>query len=112
MNEKAFIKVPRGLFSSAFYEDKELFHFCVTLLELARFSPVKIDGIDVKTGQVLTTGSYLCQKCRLTRGKMRTYLKQLTDSGFISCKPIKNKYTLITINMYVLAPKYINGIKC
>ncbi len=111
MNETNFIKVPKELFHSAIYEDKELFHFCLTLLELARFTPTKIDDIDIMAGQLLTTGTFLCERCRITRGKLRSYLKTLTDSGFISRESINHKYTLITINRNSQPPKTVNVIR-
>ncbi len=112
MNEtQQFIKVPKELFYSEFYENKELFHFAVTLLALTRFSSLQVNGITVEPGQLLTTCPFLCEKCKLTKGKVRSYLKYLCDCGFISRKSIGHKYTLITVHKTINSQKSLNRIR-
>ncbi len=108
----SFIKVPKELLASSLYEDKELFHLCITLISLERFLPGKIDNVELEAGQLLTTGRYLCERCSITRAQLRRYLDYLSDCGFITKKGIGHKYTLITINHDARLPKTINGIKC
>ncbi len=110
MKNDAFIKVPQELFRSEIYEDKELFHFCLTLMAHARFVPVTVDNIEIQPGQLLTTGPYLCKLCNITRGRLRGFLKRLTDCGFLSAETIRHKYTLITLRTNADLPKRTNGI--
>ncbi len=109
--EKQYIKVPKELFFSDYHEDKELFHFVMTLLSLTRYSPITVDDITVGPGQILTTGPYLCKRCSITRGKLRGFLKYLAATGFISYESIGRKYTLITVHKKTEFPKMMNGIK-
>ncbi|MBR3768272.1 MAG: hypothetical protein IKL10_08580 [Clostridia bacterium] len=101
MKEGAFVKVPRDIFISPYFDDPVMLKLWLTLLLLARFYPEEAEGITVERGQLLTTQKYLTEKTKIPRGKLRSLLEKLKEDKAISIVTKDKKYTLITVNYYM-----------
>ena len=78
-----------------------LFYHCLlhTNLEDRRYC-----GKEIKAGQFVSSRARISAETGLTVDQVRTALKKLKDSGYISTKS-SNKYTIYTVNGY---QKYID----
>lgn len=79
-----------------------LFYHCLlhTNLEYKRYC-----GKEIKAGQFVSSITRISAETGLTESQVRTALKKLKDTGYISTKST-NKYTIYTVNEY---QKYIGG---
>lgn len=79
-----------------------LFYHCLlhTNLENKRYC-----GKEIKAGQFVSSITRISAETGLTESQVRTVLKKLKDTGYISTKST-NKYTIYTVNEY---QKYIGG---
>lgn len=97
MQDKGFIKVPRGCVFQDIFKDREVFYFYFMLLYLARYKAGVVDGIFVNEGQVLITKKKLAEYTALPEKDVRALLERFERYGCITKQNIKNKYTLITL---------------
>ena len=97
MQDKGFIKVPRGCVFQDIFKDRQVFYFYFMLLYLARYKAGVVDGIYVSEGQVLITKKKLAEYTALPEKDVRALLERFERYGCITKQNIKNKYTLITL---------------
>ena len=71
----------------------------IHLILRANFLDKKWQGIEVKRGQFITSNNHLATELSMSIQQVRTALKKLESSKYITRKTT-NKFTLITINNY------------
>ncbi len=97
MQDKGFIKVPRGCVFQDIFKDPSVFYLYFMLLYLARYKAEVIDGVFVAEGQVLVTKKKLAQYVSMNEREVRTTLDRFERYGCITKENVRNQYTLITI---------------
>ena len=102
MKENAFIKLPRSLLNSRYFDDPRLFRFVVGLIAMARFVPEERRGTYVGIGQILTTKKELTEKFSIPRSSLTRILCQLEEEGIIKTEKRTGYDILITV---LLSPK-------
>ena len=104
MKENAFIKLPRSLLNSQYFDDPRLFRFVVGLIAMARFVPEERRGTYVGTGQILTTKKELMEKFDLPRSSFNRIFDKLILDGIISAEAINRYDILITVLLSPQSP--------
>ena len=99
MKENAFIKLPRSLLNSQYFDDPRLFRFVVGLIAMARFVPEERRGTYVSTGQLLTTKKELMEKFDLPRSTFNRIFDKLILDGIISSEAVNRYDILITVHI-------------
>ena len=97
MQDKGFIKVPRGCVFQDILKEPSVFYLYFILLYFARYKAEYIDGVYVKEGQVLISKTLLAEYSKLNVSQVRRILDRFERYGCIKKENVKNKYTLITI---------------
>lgn len=98
MKETAFVKIPRNLLNSEYFNDPRLFRFVVGLIAMARFVPEERRGIYVDIGQLLTTKKELSEKFRIPRSSLTRILCQLEEDRIIKTEKLSGYNILITVH--------------
>ena len=104
MKENAFIKLPRSLLNSQYFDDPRLFRFVVGLIAMARFVPEERRGTYVNTGQLLTTKKELTEKFSIPRSSLTRILCQLEEEGIIKTEKRTGYDILITVLLSPQSP--------
>ncbi|MFG6685261.1 hypothetical protein ACGK9U_01665 [Mariniflexile sp. HNIBRBA6329] len=94
-----FIFLHRDLLEWEWYQNPEVSRLYIHILLKANFTDKKWQGISVKRGQFITSSNHLASDLNLSIQKIRTALKKLESSGYIT-RQTTNKFTLITIVNY------------
>lgn len=89
----------RDLLEWEWYQSPETSRIFIHLLLRVNFLDKKWQGIEVQRGQLITSNNHLSIELSLSIQKVRTALKRLESSGYITRKTT-NKFTLITIVNY------------
>lgn len=86
------------------YENTNVFRLFYHCLLHTNLEDKRYCGREIKAGQFVSSITRISAETGLTEWQVRTALKKLKDTGYISTKST-NKYTIYTINEY---QKYIN----
>ena len=86
------------------YENTNVFRLCYHCLLHTNLEDKRYCGREIKAGQFVSSITRISAETGLTEWQVRTALKKLKDTGYISTKST-NKYTIYTINEY---QKYID----
>lgn len=94
-----FIFLHRDLLEWEWYQSSEVSRLYIHLLLKANFTDKKWQGNDVKRGQLITSANHLASDLKLSVQQIRTALKKLESSDYITRKTT-SKFTLVTIINY------------
>ena len=98
-SSRGFVAFPRGLTDWEWYDDPNTsrlyFHFLLT----ANWQAKPWQGIIIQPGQLVTSLAQLSRQLKLSVMQVRTALKHLESTGYITLKT-GPKYSLVTINNY------------
>lgn len=86
------------------YESTNVFRLFTHCLLHTNTQNIRYCGREIKAGQFVSSITRISAETGLTESQVRTALKKLKDTGYISTKST-NKYTIYTINEY---QKYID----
>ena len=86
------------------YENTNVFRLFYHCLLHTNLEDKRYCGKEIKAGQFVSSITRISAETRLTESQVRTALKKLKDTGYISTKST-NKYTIYTVNEY---QKYID----
>lgn len=86
------------------YENTNVFRLFTHCLLHTNLEDKRYCGKEIKAGQFVSSVARISAETGLTESQVRTALKKLKDTGYISTKST-NKYTLYTVNEY---QKYID----
>lgn len=86
------------------YENKNVFRLFYHCLLHTNLEDKRYCGREIKAGQFVSSITRISAETGLTESQVRTALKKLKDTGYISTKST-NKYTIHTVNEY---QKYID----
>lgn len=86
------------------YENTNVFRLFYHCLLHANLEDKRYCGKEIKAGQFVSSITRISAETGLTESQVRTALKKLKDTGYISTKST-NKYTIYTVNEY---QKYID----
>lgn len=81
------------------YENKNVFRLFYHCLLHTNLEDKRYCGREIKAGQFVSSITRISAETGLTESQVRTALKKLKDTGYISTKST-NKYTLYTVNEY------------
>lgn len=87
------------------YENTNVFRLFYHCLLHTNLEDKRYCGKEIKAGQFVSSITRISAETGLTESQVRTALKKLKDTGYISTKST-NKYTIYTVNEY---QKYIGG---
>ena len=96
---KGFIKLPREIAEWEWYQDSNTFRLYIHLILHANYTDRKYQGTLVRRGEFITSHQGLADKLNLSIQNVRTALKNLKSSEYITVKPT-SKYSHITIVGY------------
>ncbi|MCF7561610.1 hypothetical protein L3X39_13265 [Sabulilitoribacter multivorans] len=94
-----FIFLHRDILAWEWYQKPEVFRLFIHLLLKVNYTDKKWQGVDVKRGQLITSTAHLTSELKLSQQQIRTALKKLDSSGYITRQPT-NRFTLITVVNY------------
>ena len=86
------------------YENTNVFRLFYHCLLHTNLEDKRYCGKEIKAGQFVSSITRISAETGLTESQVRTALKKLKDTGYISTKST-NKYTIYTVNEY---QKYID----
>lgn len=86
------------------YESTNVFRLFTHCLLHTNTQNIRYCGREIKAGQFVSSVARISAETGLTESQVRTALKKLKDTGYISTKST-NKYTIYTVNEY---QKYID----
>jgi hypothetical protein len=95
--EKGFIKLSKNILEWQWYSEPNVFRLFVHILLKANFKKNNWQGIEINVGEFVTSVEKLHGETGISIQSVRTGLKKLKNTGYISLKPT-NKYTLIKLN--------------
>lgn len=98
---RGFVAIPRGLTDWEWYSEPNTARLFIHLLLTANWSQKQWQGITIHPGELVTSQSQLAKKLNLSIMQVRTALKHLESTGYITVKT-GSKYSLITLNNYDL----------
>lgn len=98
---RGFVAFPRGLTDWEWYSEQNTARLFFHLLLTANWSQKQWQGITIHPGELVTSQSQLAKQLGLTVMQVRTALKHLESTGYITVKT-GSKYSLITLNIYGL----------
>lgn len=98
---RGFVAFPRGLTDWEWYSEPNTARLLFHLLLTANWSQKQWQGITIQPGELVTSQSQLAKQLGLTVMQVRTALKHLESTGYITVKT-GSKYSLITLNIYGL----------
>lgn len=98
---RGFVSIPRGLTDWEWYSEPNTARLFIHLLLTANWSQKQWQGITIHPGELVTSQSQLAKKLNLSIMQVRTALKHLESTGYITVKT-GSKYSLITLNNYDL----------
>lgn len=81
------------------YESKNVFRLFTHCLLHTNTQNIRYCGREIKAGQFVSSITRISAETGLTESQVRTALKKLKDTGYISTKST-NKYTIYTVNEY------------
>lgn len=81
------------------YESTNVFRLFTHCLLHTNTQNIRYCGREIKAGQFVSSITRISAETGLTESQVRTALKKLKDTGYISTKS-KNKYTIYTVNEY------------
>lgn len=81
------------------YENKNVFRLFYHCLLHTNLEDKRYCGKEIKAGQFVSSITRISAETGLTESQVRTALKKLKDTGYISTKST-NKYTIYTVNEY------------
>ena len=105
-----FILLYRDLLEWQWYQNPTVSRLFIHLLLKANYTEKKWQGHLIKRGQLITSISNLSSELSLSNQEIRTALRKLQDSGFIT-RHATNRFTVVTIINYGIrqsASKFIN----
>lgn len=100
-SSRGFVAIPRGLTDWEWYSEPNTARLFIHLLLTANWSQKQWQGITIHPGELVTSQSQLAKKLNLSIMQVRTALKHLESTGYITVKT-GSKYSLITLNNYDL----------
>ena len=89
----------RDILDWEWYQSSETSRIFIHLILRANYLDKKWQGTQVKRGQIITSNNHLSNELSLSIQQVRTALKRLESSGYIT-RQTTNKFTLITIVNY------------
>lgn len=81
------------------YESTNVFRLFTHCLLHTNTQNIRYCGREIKAGQFVSSVARISAETGLTESQVRTALKKLKDTGYISTKST-NKYTIYTVNRY------------
>lgn len=94
-----FVMLHREILNWEWYESPETSRLFIHLILKVNYTDKKWQGFEVKRGQLITSANHLASELKLSVQQIRTALKKLESSDYITRKTT-NRFTLITIVNY------------
>ncbi|MDO5978995.1 hypothetical protein [Flavivirga spongiicola] len=94
-----FVLLHREIMDWEWYQSPETTRVFIHLILRANYLNKKWQGIEIKRGQLVTSNKHLSTELSLSIQQIRTALKKLESSGYIT-RHTTNKFTLITLIGY------------
>lgn len=91
-----WIKVHRKIQEWEWYTDSKSVHLFIHILIKANHVPRKWRGIDIQSGQFITSRDKLAAETGISQQSIRTILKRMQDTNEITIKST-SKYTMLTV---------------
>lgn len=98
---RGFVAFPRGLTDWEWYTEPNTARLYFHLLLTANWSRKQWQGITIQPGQLVTSQPHLAAQLNLSTMQVRSALKHLQTTGYITVKT-GPKYSLITLENYNL----------
>lgn len=98
---RGFVAFPRGLTDWEWYSEPNTARLLFHLILTSNWSQKQWQGITIHPGELVTSQPNLAKQLGLTVMQVRTALKHLESTGYITVKT-GSKYSLITLNIYDL----------
>ena len=83
---RGFVAIPRGLTDWEWYSEPNTARLFIHLLLTANWSQKQWQGITIHPGELVTSQSQLAKKLNLSIMQVRTALKHLESTGYITVK--------------------------
>ena len=96
---ESFVKLLRNILAWEWYQDSVPFRLYIHLLLRANYTTKKWQGTLVQRGQLITSTDHLAHDLNLSIQQIRTGIKKLKSSGYITVKTT-NKFSMITVVDY------------
>ena len=96
---RGFVAIPRGLTDWEWYTEPNTARLFIHLLLTANWQEKQWQGITIHPGDLVTSQSQLAKQLDLSVQEVRTALKHLTLTGWLTVKT-GPKYSVVTINNY------------
>jgi len=96
---ESFVKLNRSILDWEWYQDPIVSRLYIHLLLRANYTTKKWQGTLVLRGQLITSINHLAHDLLLSTQQIRTGIKKLKTSGYITIKTT-TKFTLITVVEY------------
>lgn len=96
---RGFVAIPRGLTDWEWYTEPNTARLFIHLLLTANWQEKQWQGITIHPGELVTSQSQLAKQLNLSVQEVRTALKHLTLTGWLTVKT-GPKYSVVTINNY------------
>ena len=101
MNENnGFIKLHRKILKWEWYQETNVFRVFLHLLLKANHTPARWQGIEIKTGQLVTSYRHLAAELDLSSETVHRAVKKLVSTGEIEVCP-NARYTIVTLKNYI-----------
>lgn len=98
---RGYVAIPRGLTDWEWYTEPNTARLFIHLLLTANWQEKRWQGITIKPGQLVTSQSQLAKQLGLSVQEVRTALKHLVLTEWLTVKT-GPKYSVVTINNYDL----------
>lgn len=98
---RGFVAFPRGLTDWEWYTEPNTARLFFHLLLTANWQEKQWQGITIKPGQLVTSQSQLAKQLDLSVMQVRTALKHLEQTNYITVQT-GSKYSIVTLNNYDL----------
>ncbi len=97
--ESGFVIEPRDIMNNEWYTEPLTMHLYRHCRLRANYADAKWHGIEIQRGQFITSLSTLSAETGLTLSQVKTALRKLKNSGYLTNKST-NKYRIITVLSY------------
>jgi biotin operon repressor len=97
---KGFVIIHRDILDWEWYQHPTVSRLFIHLILRANYNDKSWQGVPVRKGQLITSTKHLAQELNLSFQQIRTAIKKLITSGYITTRTT-NHYTVVTIVNYI-----------
>jgi len=103
---ETWIKLNRNIIKWGWYQNANTMRVFIHLLLKANINDGKIENINYRRGQLVTSYGKLSKELSLSTSQIRTAMGHLAETEEIQIKPINGRFVIVTIKNY---DKYQGG---